>query len=88
MQLNAHIYKAVLDILTFDRFDSFSSNCYQYHNFYNLLLSSPGETNLTYESIERVVVNEDLTRLRFTFLRNFSTKRQIRYARILFFSIF
>ena len=80
MQLKAHIYCAVLDILTFDRFDSFSSNCYQYHNFYNLLLSSPGENNPK--------INEDLTRLRFTFLRNFSTKRQIRYARILSFSIF
>ena len=92
----AHIYKALSNILTSDKFDTFSSNFYQHQNFYNLLMSSPGKNNVTYKSIEpeRVVVGYDLTRLRFSFPRNFSTKRQIRYARktkvhdIFFFSTF
>ena len=41
------------------------------------LMSSPGKNDVTYESIERVVVGYELTRLRFRFPLNFSTKRQI-----------
>ena len=52
----AHIYKALSNILTSDKFYTFSSNFYQHHNFYNLLMSSPGENDVTYKSIERVVV--------------------------------
>ena len=57
------------------------------------MLSSPGKNDLTYQSIERVVVGQDLTRLCFSFPHNFSTERQIRYARKpnmhdIFFSIF
>ena len=52
----AHIYKALSNILTSDKFDTFSSNFYQHHNFYNLLMSSPGKNDVTCKSIERVVV--------------------------------
>ena len=43
-------------MLTFDTFDTFSSNFYQHHNFKNLLMSSPGKNDVSYKSIERVVV--------------------------------
>ena len=33
------VYKALLNILTSDKFDTFSSSSYQHHNFYNLLSS-------------------------------------------------
>ena len=49
-------YKALLNILTSDKFDSFSNNFYQLHNFHNLLMSSLGKNDVTYKSIERVVV--------------------------------
>ena len=52
----AHISKALSNILTSDKFDTFSSNFYQHHNFYNFLMSSPGKNDVTYKSIERVVV--------------------------------
>ena len=41
---------------TSDTFEIFSSNFYQHHKFYNLLMSSPGKNDVTYKSIERVVV--------------------------------
>ena len=41
-----HIYTALLRY-TSDKFDIFSSNFYQHHKFYNLLMSSPGK-NVTY----------------------------------------
>ena len=53
----AHIYKALSNILTSDKFDTFSSNFYQHHNyFYNLPMSSSGKNDVTYKSIECVVV--------------------------------
>ena len=47
----------------------------------SIMLSSPGKNDVTYESIERVVVGQDLTWLHFSFPCNFSAERQIRYAR-------
>ena len=32
---------------TSDKFKTFSSNCYQHHNFYNLLMSSSGKKDVT-----------------------------------------
>ena len=46
----------LLNMLTFDTFDTFSSNFYQHHNFNNLLTSSPGKNDVSYKSIERVVL--------------------------------
>ena len=42
-----HIYTALLNIPTSNKFGIFSSNFYQHHKFYNLLMSSPGK-NVTY----------------------------------------
>ena len=39
-------------------------------------MSSLGKNDVTYKSIQRVVVGQDLTRLQFSFPRDFSTKRQ------------
>ena len=36
VQLQPHIYMALLNMLTPNKFDTFSSNFYQHHNFYNL----------------------------------------------------
>ena len=36
VQLQPHIYMAQLNMLTPNKFDTFSSNFYQHHNFYNL----------------------------------------------------
>ena len=47
---------ALLNMLTPNKFDTFSSNFHQHHNFYNLQMSSPGKNDVTYKSIERVVV--------------------------------
>ena len=46
VQLQALIYKALLNILTSDKFHTFSSNFYQHHNFHNLLISSPGKNDV------------------------------------------
>ena len=34
-------------------FDTFSSNFYQHHKFYNLLMSSPSKNDVTYKSIHQ-----------------------------------
>ena len=47
--------KALLNILTCDKFDTFSSNFYQHDNFYNLQMSSPGKNDVTYKSVKCVV---------------------------------
>ena len=45
-----------MNILNSDKFDAFSNNFYEHHNFYNLLMSSLGKNDETYKSIERVAV--------------------------------
>ena len=57
VHLWADIYKALLNILTSDKFETFSSNFYQHHNFCNLRISSPGKNDVTYKPIERVVAD-------------------------------
>ena len=47
---------ALLNMLTRNKFDTLSGDFYQHHNFYNLQMSSPGKYDVTYKSIERVVV--------------------------------
>ena len=39
---------ALLSILTPNKLDTFSSNFYQHHNFYNLQISSPSKYDVTY----------------------------------------
>ena len=56
VQLQAHIYKALLNILASDKFDTFSNIFYQHHNFHSPLMSSLGKNDVAYKSIERVVV--------------------------------
>ena len=40
----------IRNILTFDKFDTFSSNFYQHHNFHNHLMSLPGKNDVTYRN--------------------------------------
>ena len=84
--LNDHIYKALLNRLTSDKFVTLSTrNFYHQHNFYNLLMSSP-YTNDSIDSPARFVLlsvkNTRLQRLSLAFC-SISTKGQIRiqYAR-------
>ena len=49
IKLNDHIYKALLNRLTSDKFDTLPRNFYQHHNFYNLLMSSPSKNDVTYK---------------------------------------
>ena len=51
-----HISKALLNILTSDKFDTFSNIFFQHHNFHSPLMSSLGKNDVTYKSIECVVV--------------------------------
>ena len=37
---------------TSDNFDTFSSNFYQHHKFYNFLMSSPSKNDVSYKSID------------------------------------
>ena len=50
------LYRNTLNMLTPNKFDTFSSTFYQHHNFYKIQMSSPGKNHVTYKSIERVVV--------------------------------
>ena len=54
--VSSHFYKAVLNILNYDKFDTFSNIFYQHHNFQSPLMSSLGKNDVTYNLIERVVV--------------------------------
>ena len=49
--VSSYLYSS-LNILASDKFDTFSSNFYQHQ----VILSLPGKNDVTYKSIERVVV--------------------------------
>ena len=67
--------KSFLNILASNKFDTFSSNFYQRH----VILPRQKRCNLQIDRARCCWL--DLTQLRFSFPRNFSTERQIRYAR-------
>ena len=78
--MSPHIYKALLNRLNLDKFDTSSSNFYQHHNFYNILLSQQNTYKLDWWS------SACCCRLRIYMVAlsvafcNFNTKVRIWYA--------
>ena len=78
--MSPHIYKALLNRLNLDKFDTSSSNFYQHHNFYNILLGQQNTYKLDWWS------SACCCRLRIYMVAlsvafcNFNTKVRIWYA--------